>query len=146
MESFVFNLFKEQLSKIIVDFSPSSINANFLSGRGSINDVRLNVDLINDHLRGVCPFVEFVEMSLSELRVEVTSYTNLKRSPIVLVIGEIRAVAREPLEYRVGTTNDDDDDARRRNNDDPPPPPSSSSSSSPSAPPPPAIRPPPSHT
>jgi hypothetical protein len=107
MENFVFNLFKEQLSRIILDFSPNSINANFLSGRGSINDVRLNVSLINETYRDICPFLEFVEISLSELRIEVTSYTNLKRAPIVLFIGEVRAVAREPLDYRATTSTDD---------------------------------------
>lgn len=113
MENFVFNLFSDKLSKLIVNFSPVSINANFLSGRGSITDVRLNVDLINDYLRPSCPFIEFVEIELSELRVEVTSYTNLKKAPIVLVIGEIRAVARESLEYRTGGV---DDDATKSNN------------------------------
>ena len=112
MENFVFNLFSDKLSKLILDFSPDSINANFLSGRGSITDVRLNVDLINDYLRPSFPFIEFVKIELSELRVEVTSYTNLKKAPIVLVIGEIRAVARESLEYRTG---DVDDDAKKSN-------------------------------
>jgi hypothetical protein len=55
MENFVFNLFSDKLSKIILDFSPDSINANFLNGRGSITDVWLNVDLINDYLRPSCP-------------------------------------------------------------------------------------------
>ena len=114
MENFVFNLFSDKLSKIILDFSPDSINANFLSGRGSITDVRLNVDLINDYLRPSCPFIEFVEIELSELRVEVSSYTNLKKAPIVLVIGEIRAVARESLEYRTGDV--DDDATKSKNN------------------------------
>ena len=38
---------------------------------------------------------------LPELRVEVTSYTNLKKAPIVLVIEEIHAAAVEPLEYHL---------------------------------------------
>jgi len=105
MENFVLNLFSDQLSKIILDFHQSEINANFLSGKGSIRNVKLNVGLINDFLNkpphGTVPFLEFTEITLSELRVEVTSYTNLKKAPIVLVIEEIYAKAREPLEYHV---------------------------------------------
>ena len=105
MENFVLNLFSDQLSRIIKDFSSSQINANFLSGKGSIRNVKLNTDLINDFLNkpphGTVPFLEFTEITLTELRVEVTSYTNLKKAPIVLVIEEIHAKAREPLEYHV---------------------------------------------
>ena len=104
MESFVLNLFSDQLEKIIHNFHPSQINANFLSGKGSITNVKLNVDLINDLLKEVAPFLEFTEITLTELRVEVTSYTNLKKAPIVLVIEEIYAKAREPLEYHVDST------------------------------------------
>ena len=104
MESFVLNLFSVQLEKIIHNFHPSQINANFLSGKGSITNVKLNVDLINDLLKEVAPFLEFTEITLTELRVEVTSYTNLKKAPIVLVIEEIYAKAREPLEYHVDPT------------------------------------------
>jgi len=109
MENFVLNLFSDQLSKIILDFSSTSINANFLSGKGSIKNVKLNVDLINEFLNkpphGSVPFLEFTEITLTELRVEVTSYTNLKKAPIVLVIEEIHAKAREPLEYHVDPAN-----------------------------------------
>ena len=105
MENFVLNLFADQLSKIILDFHRTEINANFLSGKGSITNVKLNVGLINDFLNkpphGSVPQLEFTEILLTELRVEVTSYTNLKRAPIVLVIEEIHATAREPLEYHV---------------------------------------------
>ncbi|EJK75579.1 hypothetical protein THAOC_02693, partial [Thalassiosira oceanica] len=105
MENFVLNLFADQLSRIILDFHRTEINANFLSGKGSITNVKLNVELINDFLNkpphGAVPQLEFTEILLTELRVEVTSYTNLKRAPIVLVIEEIYATAREPLEYHV---------------------------------------------
>ena len=50
MESFVLNLFSDQLSKVILDFNPNTINANLLSGKGSITNLRLNVDVINEFL------------------------------------------------------------------------------------------------
>lgn len=105
MEGFVLNLFSDQLSKILLDFHRRDVDANFLSGKGSIRNIKLNVDLLNDYLNkpphGTVPFLEFTEITLSELRVEVTSYTNLKKAPIVLVIEEIHAEAREPLDYHV---------------------------------------------
>ena len=105
MENFVFNLFSDQLSKITLDFHQTNFNANFLSGKGSITNIKLNVQLINDFLNkppyGTVPFLEFEEITLSSVRAEVTSYTNLKKAPIVLVIEEIHAKAREPLEYHV---------------------------------------------
>ena len=103
------NLFSDQLSKVILDFNPNTINANLLSGKGSITNLRLNVDVINEFLNkpphGTLPFVKFTEIRLSELRVEVTSYTNLKKSPIVLVIEEIHASAVEPMEYHLDPAN-----------------------------------------
>eukprot|EP00984_Skeletonema_dohrnii_P031853 scaffold24896_cov189-Skeletonema_dohrnii-CCMP3373.AAC.8 len=109
MESFVLNLFSDQLSKVILDFNPNTINANLLSGKGSITNLRLNVDVINEFLNkpphGSLPFVKFTEIRLSELRVEVTSYTNLKKAPIVLVIEEIHASAVEPMEYYLDPAN-----------------------------------------
>ena len=103
------NLFSDQLSKVILDFNPNTINASLLSGKGSITNLRLNVDVINEFLNkpphGTVPFVKFTEIRLSELRVEVTSYTNLKKAPIVLVIEEIHASAVEPMEYFLDPAN-----------------------------------------
>ncbi|KAL3803648.1 hypothetical protein HJC23_003702 [Cyclotella cryptica] len=105
MENFVLNLFSDQLSKVILNFNDAKmkINANFMAGKGSITNVKLNVDLINDFLNkpphGVLPYLQLSEVTLSELRLEVTSYTNLKKAPVVLVIDEIHAHAVEPLEY-----------------------------------------------
>jgi hypothetical protein len=69
MENFVLNLFSDQLSKVILNFHPSTINANFLSGKGSITNLRLNVDVINEFLNkpphGTVPFVKFTEIRLS---------------------------------------------------------------------------------
>ena len=45
------------------------------------------------------PYLKLSEVTLTELRLEVTSYTNLKKAPVVLVIDEIHAHAIEPLEY-----------------------------------------------
>ena len=122
MESFVLNLFSDQLSKIIYNFHQSQINASFLSGKGSITNVRLNVGLINELLRPTVPFLEFTDITLSELRVEVTSYTNLKKAPIVLVIEEIHAKAREPLEYHVDPAANNAQKKKRENDCSPAPP------------------------
>ena len=71
--------------------------------QGSITNVKLNVDLINDFLNkpphGMFPYLQLSEVTLTQLRLEVTSYTNLKKAPVVLVIDEIHAHAIEPLEY-----------------------------------------------
>lgn len=47
------------------------------------------------------PYIQLSEVTLTELRLEVTSYTNLKKAPVVLVIDEIHARAIEPLEYHL---------------------------------------------
>lgn len=61
------------------------------------------MDLLNEILTkppyGLLPFLCLKEATISELRLEVTSYTNLKKAPVVLVIDEVFVEAEEMMEY-----------------------------------------------
>lgn len=75
----------------------------FISSKGSITNVKLNTALLNQLLTeppyGLFPYIQLKAVTLTELRLEVTSYTNLKKAPVVLVIDEVFVDAEEMLEY-----------------------------------------------
>lgn len=75
----------------------------YLVFQGSITNVKLNVDLLNQLLNqpphGLLPYLRLKEATITELRLEVTSYTNLKKAPVVLVIDEVFVEVEEMMEY-----------------------------------------------
>lgn len=75
------------------------MNANLLNGKGEITDVSLNCAALNDLLATVTPFVELESVHVSRLSFHVTSWSNIKKAPILIDIGDIRATIVEPLHF-----------------------------------------------
>lgn len=90
-------IFQEQLSKVIIGFRKEQINANLLNGKGEIRDVSLNCQMLNETLARFTPYIELEEIHVSRLGFHVTSWTNLRKAPIIVDIGHITAKVQEPL-------------------------------------------------
>jgi hypothetical protein len=97
MEQAVLSIFQEQLAKVIVGFRKEQVNANLLNGKGEIQDVSLNCSFLNEKIATVTPFIELKEIHVSRLGFHVTSWTNLRKAPIIVDIGHITAKVQEPL-------------------------------------------------
>ncbi|KAG7352504.1 chorein or VPS13 related protein [Nitzschia inconspicua] len=102
MEQAVLGIFQEQLAKVIVGFRKEQVNANLLNGKGEIRDVSLNCSFLNEKIATVTPFIEFEEIHVSRLGFHVTSWTNLRKAPIIVDIGHITAKIQEPLQVIPG--------------------------------------------
>lgn len=74
------------------------MNANLLNGKGEITDVSLNCSFLNEAVAKITPFFEFKSIHVSKLGFHVTSWTNLRKAPIVVDIGCITATLIEPLQ------------------------------------------------
>ena len=70
-----------------------------MNGKGEITDVSLNCAFLNDKVSKVTPFIEFESIHLSKLGFHVTSWTNLRKAPILVDIENITATIQEPLHY-----------------------------------------------
>ena len=70
-----------------------------MNGKGEITDVSLNCSLLNDVISKITPFVELESVRISKLSFNVTSWTNLKKAPLCVVIEDVHAVIVEPLHY-----------------------------------------------
>ena len=99
MEQFVLGIFQEQLAKLIVGFRKEQVNANLLNGKGEITNVSLNCSILNESIAKVSPFFELESVRISKLSFNVTSWTNLKKAPLCVVIEDIHAVIVEPLRF-----------------------------------------------
>jgi len=97
MEQLVLGIFKEQLSKIIIDFRKEQVNANLLNGKGEIRDVSLNCAVLNESIAKVSPYVRLEEIHVSRIGFHVTSWTNLRKAPIIVDIGDVIARMQESL-------------------------------------------------
>jgi len=95
----VLGIFQEQLSKFIVGFRKEQVNANLLNGKGEIKDVSLNCSVLNELIAKLTPFIEFESVQISKLSFHVTSWANLKKAPLCVVVDNVRAVLVEPLHY-----------------------------------------------
>ncbi|GKY99775.1 hypothetical protein MPSEU_000931400 [Mayamaea pseudoterrestris] len=99
MEQFVLGIFQEQLSKFIIGFRKEQVNANLLNGKGEITNVEVNCSFLNSHISKLTPFVELERVHISKLSFSVTSWTNLRKAPIIIDIENIEAYILEPLHY-----------------------------------------------
>ena len=100
MESLLLNAFSDHLSSIIIGFRRDQINSSLLTGRGEITSVDLNCHVLNDLLRGYTPLVELESVHVTRLGFNVTSFANIKKAPIEVLIDEIHVRVVECLDYR----------------------------------------------
>lgn len=84
--------------QFIVGFRKEQVNANLLNGKGEIRDVSLNCAFLNQALAKVTPFFELESVHLSKLSFHVTTWSNLKKAPIVVVVEDVKATIVEPLD------------------------------------------------
>ena len=75
------------------------VNASLLNGKGEITDLSLNCAAINELLSNVVPFVELDSVHISRVAFQVTSWTNLRKAPIMVDIEHITVHISEPLHY-----------------------------------------------
>ena len=92
-------IFQEQLAKLIVGFRKEQVNANLLNGKGEITNVSLNCSIINESISKVSPFFELESVRISKLSFNVTSWANLKKAPLCIVVEDVHAVIVEPLHF-----------------------------------------------
>jgi len=70
-----------------------------LNGKGEIHNVELNCSFLNEHISKISPFVELESVHVTKLSFHVSSWTNLRKAPIIIDIGDVEAVVHEPLHY-----------------------------------------------
>ena len=85
--------------QFIVGFRKEQVNANLLNGKGEIKDVSLNCAALNEHLTQITPFIELETVHVSKLSFHVSSWTNLRKAPILVHIEHLTASVYEPLHY-----------------------------------------------
>ncbi len=70
-----------------------------LNGKGEIKDVALNCAFLNQQLATVTPFVELESVQISRLSFHVTSWTNIRKAPILVDIEDVKATILEPMYF-----------------------------------------------
>ena len=75
------------------------VNASLLNGKGEIADLSLNCAAINQELCNIVPFIELDSIHISKVAFQVTSWTNLRKAPIMVDIEHVTINISEPLHY-----------------------------------------------
>lgn len=86
--------------KIIIGFRKEQVNANLLNGKGEITNVELNCAFLNNIITKMTPHMELESVHVSRLSFQVTSWTNLRKAPIVVDIEHVHVRAVEPLHFQ----------------------------------------------
>lgn len=92
-------IFPLAFTQFIVGFRKEQVNANLLNGKGEITNVELNCSFLNEEIRKVSPYIELESVHVSKLSFHVSSWTNVRQSPIVIDIEHVKAVMREALHF-----------------------------------------------
>jgi len=82
-----------------VGFRKEQVNANLLNGKGEIKNVELNCSFLNEQIMRVSPYIELESVHVSKLSFHVSSWTNLRQSPIVIDVEHVTAKIVEPLHW-----------------------------------------------
>jgi len=85
--------------QFIIGFRKEQVNANLLNGKGEIKNVELNCSFLNEQIMKVSPFIELESVHVSKLSFHVSSWANLRQSPICIDIEHVTAKILEPLHY-----------------------------------------------
>lgn len=93
------NSFLPPSLKFLVGFRKEQVNANLLNGKGQIRDVNLNCSFINEQLCRLTPYIMLESIRVSKLGFNVTSWTNLKKAPILVDVEDVYVTIVEPLSY-----------------------------------------------
>jgi N-terminal region of Chorein or VPS13 len=74
---------------------------NLLNGKGEIHDVHINCAVLQKEsfLSKLRNYVALEQVHVSRLSFHVTSWTNLRKAPICIEIGDVTIRASEPLSY-----------------------------------------------
>ena len=104
MESLLLSTFSEHLTTLIPNFSPTQINSSLLTGRGEITAVDLNCAYLNSLLKSYLlnGAIKLESVHVTRLGFNVTSFANIKRSPIEVNIDEVHVRVVESLDYDDG--------------------------------------------
>ena len=104
MEALLLSTFSEHLTTLVPDFSPAQISSSLLTGRGEITAVDLNCAHLNALLRSYLlnGAVRLESVHVTRLGFNVTSFANIKRSPIEVSIDEVHVRVVESLDYDDG--------------------------------------------
>jgi len=86
-------------AQFIIGFRKEQVNANLLNGKGEIRDVELNCSVLNENLSKMTPFVELEAVHVSKLSFHVSSWTNIRKAPILVHVEHVTATVKEPLHY-----------------------------------------------
>ena len=70
-----------------------------MNGKGEIRDVELNCSALNETLSKMTPFVELETVHVSKLSFHVSSWTNIRKAPILVHVEHVTATVKEPLHY-----------------------------------------------
>ena len=70
-----------------------------MNGKGEIKDVELNCAVLNETLSKMTPIVELETVHVSKLSFHVSSWTNIRKAPIVVNVEHVTATVKEPLHY-----------------------------------------------
>jgi N-terminal region of Chorein or VPS13 len=88
--------------KYIIGFHKEQVNANLLNGKGEIHNVSINCAFLNEEISKFTRYIQLEDIHVSKLSFCVTSWTNLKKSPICIDIEQVTVKIVEPLSYPPG--------------------------------------------
>ncbi len=92
------------MNQIIIGFRKEQVNANLFNGKGEIRNIEINCSIINEHVRQFTPFIEFERIHISNLSFHVSSWTNLRHSPVRIDMEHVHVTMVEPFYYEADQT------------------------------------------
>ena len=70
-----------------------------MNGKGEIDNISLNCVFLNEEIKKITPYIELESVHITKISFHVSSWTNLKKSPICIHIEKVLVKMMEPVEY-----------------------------------------------
>jgi hypothetical protein len=89
MESIILNIVQGYLKDYVNNFRKEQVSLNFLRGQGSLRDLDINVDAINDLVFAGSPGLRFTRILCNSLAIRSPDVWSLKNKPITFFIDRL---------------------------------------------------------
>eukprot|EP01083_Nonionella_stella_P214311 772266_1 len=84
-------------STILKNFHPDMLQMELMNGCVELQDVVLNCEVLDAYVKLVVPWLHLKSVSCSFIQIQLPSWTRLRKDPVVVKLGTVRAIVAEQV-------------------------------------------------
>ena len=89
MSNLIAAYLSQWLSKVIKNYTCDQLNVSLKKGKVNLEDFEVDVNVVNIYLQKYIPFLKISKIAVSNALLELPSYLQIKKQPIIVRIGDV---------------------------------------------------------